>query len=35
MGYKGVDTTEALFDDVELPADSVLGGQRPAAASPR
>ncbi len=27
MGYKGVDTTEALFDNVELPADSVLGGQ--------
>ena len=27
MGYKGVDTTEALFDDFSLPADSVLGGQ--------
>jgi len=27
MGYKGVDTTEALFDNVELPADSVLGGR--------
>jgi alkylation response protein AidB-like acyl-CoA dehydrogenase len=27
MGYKGVDTTEALFDNVALPADSVLGGQ--------
>jgi alkylation response protein AidB-like acyl-CoA dehydrogenase len=26
MGYKGVDTTEALFDDFALPADSVLGG---------
>ena len=26
MGYKGVDTTEALFDDVALPGDSVLGG---------
>ena len=25
MGYKGVDTTEALFDDFWLPADSVLG----------
>ena len=27
MGYKGVDTTEALFDNFELPADSVLGGR--------
>ena len=27
MGYKGVDTTEALFDNFALPADSVLGGQ--------
>jgi alkylation response protein AidB-like acyl-CoA dehydrogenase len=26
MGYKGVDTTEALFSDFRLPADSVLGG---------
>jgi alkylation response protein AidB-like acyl-CoA dehydrogenase len=26
MGYKGVDTTEALFDDFSLPGDSVLGG---------
>ena len=25
MGYKGVDTTEALFDDFALPGDSVLG----------
>ena len=27
MGYKGVDTTEALFDNFALPADSVLGGR--------
>jgi alkylation response protein AidB-like acyl-CoA dehydrogenase len=26
MGYKGVDTTEALFDNFSLPAGSVLGG---------
>jgi alkylation response protein AidB-like acyl-CoA dehydrogenase len=26
MGYKGVDTTEALFDNFALTADSVLGG---------
>ena len=26
MGYKGVDTTEALFDNFSLPQDSVLGG---------
>src|SRR6202453_3803058 len=25
MGYKGVDTTEALFDNFSLPGDSVLG----------
>ena len=27
MGYKGVDTTEALFDNFSLPQDSVLGGR--------
>jgi alkylation response protein AidB-like acyl-CoA dehydrogenase len=26
MGYKGVDTTEAFFDGLKVPADSVLGG---------
>jgi len=26
MGYKGIDTTEALFDNFALPGDSVLGG---------
>jgi alkylation response protein AidB-like acyl-CoA dehydrogenase len=26
MGYKGVDTTELLFDSYRLPADRVLGG---------
>jgi alkylation response protein AidB-like acyl-CoA dehydrogenase len=26
MGYKGVDTTELLFDSYQLPADRVLGG---------
>jgi alkylation response protein AidB-like acyl-CoA dehydrogenase len=26
MGYKGVDTTELLFDGYQLPADRVLGG---------
>jgi alkylation response protein AidB-like acyl-CoA dehydrogenase len=26
MGYKGVDTTEAIFDNVRVPADRVLGG---------
>ena len=27
MGYKGVDTTELVFDNVRIPADRVLGGQ--------
>ncbi|MDX6429501.1 MAG: hypothetical protein QOE54_1867, partial [Streptosporangiaceae bacterium] len=27
MGYKGVDTTELLFDSYRLPADRVLGGE--------
>jgi len=27
MGYKGVDTTELVFDDVALPADAILGGE--------
>jgi alkylation response protein AidB-like acyl-CoA dehydrogenase len=27
MGYKGVDTTELVLDDVALPADAVLGGE--------
>lgn len=27
MGYKGVDTTELVFDGVELPADAILGGE--------
>ncbi|WP_163511059.1 acyl-CoA dehydrogenase family protein [Fodinicola acaciae] len=27
MGYKGVDTTEAVFDDYRISADAVLGGQ--------
>src|SRR5258708_13742554 len=26
MGYRGVDTTELLFDSYRLPADRVLGG---------
>jgi alkylation response protein AidB-like acyl-CoA dehydrogenase len=26
MGYKGVDTTELILDDVRVPADRVLGG---------
>ncbi len=26
MGYKGVDTTELVFEDVRIPADMVLGG---------
>jgi alkylation response protein AidB-like acyl-CoA dehydrogenase len=27
MGYKGVDTTELIFDGHEVPADAVLGGE--------
>jgi alkylation response protein AidB-like acyl-CoA dehydrogenase len=27
MGYKGVDTTELVFENVELPADRILGGE--------
>jgi alkylation response protein AidB-like acyl-CoA dehydrogenase len=27
MGYKGVDTTELIFDNVELPASTILGGE--------
>jgi alkylation response protein AidB-like acyl-CoA dehydrogenase len=27
MGYKGVDTTELLFDDFEVGADQILGGE--------
>jgi alkylation response protein AidB-like acyl-CoA dehydrogenase len=27
MGYKGVDTTELVLEDVRIPADRVLGGQ--------
>ena len=27
MGYKGVDTTELVFEDVELPASAILGGE--------
>jgi alkylation response protein AidB-like acyl-CoA dehydrogenase len=27
MGYKGVDSTEAVFDGVRIPADRLLGGQ--------
>ena len=27
MGYKGVDTTELVFDNVEVPADAILGGE--------
>ena len=27
MGYKGVDTTEMVMDDLTLPADSLLGGE--------
>ena len=27
MGYKGVDTTELVMDDLRLPADAVLGGE--------
>jgi alkylation response protein AidB-like acyl-CoA dehydrogenase len=27
MGYKGVDTTEAVFDGLRLPASAVLGGE--------
>jgi len=27
MGYKGVDTTELILDDVRIPADRVLGGR--------
>jgi alkylation response protein AidB-like acyl-CoA dehydrogenase len=27
MGYKGVDTTEAVFDGLRLPATTVLGGE--------
>ncbi|WP_459547058.1 acyl-CoA dehydrogenase family protein [Nocardia sp. X0981] len=27
MGYKGVDTTEAIFDDFRIGADTVLGGE--------
>ena len=34
MGYKGVDTTELVFDGYRTPADDVLGGGR-AGASPR
>ncbi len=29
MGYKGVDTTELIMDDLRIPANRVLGG-RPA-----
>jgi alkylation response protein AidB-like acyl-CoA dehydrogenase len=28
MGYKGVDTTEAVFDGFRIPSDQVLGGKR-------
>jgi alkylation response protein AidB-like acyl-CoA dehydrogenase len=28
MGYKGVDTTEAVFDGFRIPADKILGGKR-------
>lgn len=27
MGYKGVDTTELIMDNLRLPADAILGGQ--------
>ncbi|WP_279582647.1 acyl-CoA dehydrogenase family protein [Fodinicola feengrottensis] len=27
MGYKGVDTTEAVFDDYRIGADAILGGE--------
>src|SRR6201999_236082 len=28
MGYKGVETTELIFDDAKVPASSILGGEQ-------